>query len=102
MQFHSKQPAPPKAGDTIPLVTTRAVEIRDDKPAANQPKHGKLDYLAGPPKKKAKGAMPKPSGKRLIEKRSLSIGRYIGNGQQLTAFVMLDPDEAPQMPAANE
>ena len=100
MQFHSKRPAPPKAGQTIPLVSTRTVEIRDDKPAANQPKHGKLDYLAGPPKKK--GAKPAPSGKRIVEKRSLSIGKYIGNGEQLTAFVMLDPDEAPQVPAANE
>jgi|GEM_PF-3774081 len=100
MQFRSKRPEPPKAGQTIPLVTTRTVEIRDNAPAANQPKHGKLDYLAGPPKKK--GAKPAPSGKRLVEKRSLSIGKYVGNGQQLTAFVMLDPDDVPKTLAANE
>jgi hypothetical protein len=100
MQFHSKRPEPPKAGDRMTLVSTRTVEIRDDKPAANQPKHGKLNYLAGPPKKKV--AKPAPSGRRLVERKSLSIGKYIGNGQQLTAFVMLDPDEAPKTPAANE
>lgn len=74
MQFHSKRPAPPKAGYTIPIVSTRTIEVRDDKPVANQPKHGKLDYLTGPAKKPKK---PVPTGKRLVEKRSLSIGRYI-------------------------
>jgi len=101
MQFHSKRPVPPKAGQAIPLVSVRTVEVRDEKPAASQPKHGKLNYLAGPLPKK-KGAKPAPSGKRVVEKRSFSIGKYIGNGEQLTAFVMLDPDEAPQVPAANE
>lgn len=99
MQFHSKRPEPPKAGQTIPLVTTRTVEIKDDRPAANQPKHGKLDYLAGPPKKPKKAA---PTGKRVVEKRSLSIGKYLGNGEQLTAFVMLDADDVPKENAANE
>lgn len=100
MQFHSKRPEPPKAGQTILVITTRTVEIREDKPAANQSKRGKLDYLAGPPKKKV--GKPAQSGKRLVEKRTLSIGRYIGNGEHLTAFVMLDPDEAPKDKAANE
>lgn len=104
MQFHSKRPEPPKAGQSIPLITTRTVVIKDDKPAANEPKHGKLDYLAGPPKKKAaaRGTKPAPSGTRVVERKILSIGRYIGNGEQLTAFVMLDPDDAPKAPAANE
>lgn len=39
---------------------------------------------------------------RQDEKKALSIGRYVGNGSQLTAFVMLDPEEVPQEPAANE
>jgi len=101
MQFKSKRPASPKAGQSIALVTVRTVEIRDDKPAANQPLHGKLNYLAGPPTKK-KATKPAQSGRRFVEKRSLSIGKYIGNGEHLTAFVMLDPDEVPQVPAANE
>jgi hypothetical protein len=100
MQFHSKRPEPPKAGQTIPLVTTRIVKVRDDTPAANQPKHGKLNYLAGPPKKK--GSKPEPSGNWSVERKTRSIGRFFGNGNKLTAFVMLDPDEAPTVPAANE
>jgi hypothetical protein len=46
MRKQYRHPEPPKAGDRIPLVSTRIVEIRDDKPAANQPKHGKLDFLS--------------------------------------------------------
>jgi len=99
MQFKSKRPEHPKAGDKIPLVSTRIVEVRDDKVAADQPKHGKLDYLAGPQKKPKK---PAPAGKRIVEKRQLSIGKYLGNGTQLTAFVMLDPDDVPQEKAAKE
>lgn len=98
MQYRSK-PTRPKAGETIPLVTVRTVVVKDDTPAANQPKHGKLDYMGGP-KKKGK-QLPK-AGTRRIEKKSFSLGRYVGNGEQLTAFVMLDPEEAPQVKAANE
>lgn len=99
MQFKSKHPEPPKAGDKMTLVSTRIVEIHDEKPAANQPRHGKLDYLAGPAKQPKK---PVPTGKRIVEKRQLSIGKYFGNGKKLTAFVMLDPDEVPHDKAANE
>ena len=99
MQYRNK-PASPKAGETIPLVTVRTVTVKSDKPAANQPKHGKLNYLAGPPKKKA--AKPASPSTRVVDKKSFSIGRYIGNGERLTAFVMLDPDEVPKVPAANE
>ena len=100
MQFKSKRPEPPKGGDTIPLVVTRTVTVKNDTLAANQAKHGKLNYLAGPPKKKA--AKTVSPSTRVVDKKSFSIGRYIGNGEKLTAFVMLDPDEAPNMPAANE
>ena len=100
MQFKSKRPAPPKAGDTIPLLVSRTVTVKNDTPAANQPKHGKLNYLAGPPKKKA--AKPSPPSTRVVERKSFSIGRYIGNGESLMAFVMLDPDDAPKSPAAND
>ena len=100
MQFKSKRPEPPKGGDTIPLVVTRTVTVKNDTPAANQPKHGKLNYLAGPPKKKA--AKPASPSTRVVDKKSFSIGRYIGNGERLTAFVMLDPDEVSKVPAANE
>lgn len=100
MQFKSKRPASPKAGDTIPLVVTRTVTAKNDTPAANQPKHGKLNYLAGPPKKKA--SKPSLPSIRAVEKKSFSIGRYIGNGESLTAFVMLDPDEVPKDRAENE
>ncbi len=99
MQFKSKRPEPPKAGDRISIVSTRIVEIHDDKPAANQPKHGKLDYLAGPAKKLKKSISP---SKRIVENRQLSIGKYLGNGKLLTAFVMLDPDDVPEEKAANE
>ena len=100
MQFKSKRPEPPKGGDTIPLVVTRTVTVKNDAPAANQPKHGKMNYLAGPPKKKAvKPASPSTRG---VDKKSFSIGRYIGDGERLTAFVMLDPDEVSKVPAANE
>ena len=100
MQFKSKRPAAPKAGDTIPLVVTRTVTVKNDAPAANQPKHGKLNYLAGPPKKKA--VKPASPSTRVVDKKSFSIGRYIGDGERLTAFVMLDPDEVSKVPAANE
>ncbi len=100
MQFKSKRPAAPKAGDTIPLVVTRTVTVKNDAPAANQPKHGKLNYLAGPPKKKV--VKPSPPSTRVVERKSFSIGRYIGNGESLTAFVMLDPDDASKSPAAND
>lgn len=100
MQYKSKRPEPPKGGDTIPLVVTRTVTVKNDTPAANQPKHGKLNYLAGPPKKKA--VRPVSPSTRVVETKSFSIGRYIGNGENLTAFVMLDPDEVPKEPAANE
>ena len=100
MQFKSKRPEPPKGGDTIPLVVTRTVTVKNDTPAANQPKHGKLNYLAGQPKKKA--VRPVSPSTRVVEKKSFSIGRYIGNGENLTAFVMLDSDEMPKEPAANE
>ena len=100
MQFKSKRPEPPKGGETIPLVVTRTVTVKNDTPAANQPKHGKLNYLAGPPKKKV--VKPASPSTLVVEKKSFSIGRYIGNGEHLTAFVMLDPDEVPKVPAANE
>ena len=109
MSFKSKRPespkAPnaPKAGQTIPLVTTiRTVEIRDNPPAANQVKRGKLEYLAGPAKPSKKRAKPVAATQRVVEQRSVSIGRFIGNGEQITAFVMLDSEEVPQQAAANE
>jgi hypothetical protein len=39
---------------------------------------------------------------RQTERKTLSIGRYVGNGSQLTAFVMLDPEDVLQVQAANE
>ncbi len=100
MQFKSKHRGAPKAGTTIPRVVTRTVTVKNDTPAANQPTHGKLNYLAGPPKKKdVKISPPSP---RVVERKSFSIGRYIGNGESLTAFAMLDPDDSPNSPAAND
>jgi len=99
MQFKSKRPEPPKVGDMLSIVSTQIVEIHHDKPAANQPKQGKLNYLSGPSKKPKKAASPI---KRIVEKRQLSIGKYLGNGKLLTTFVMLDPDDVPQEKAAND
>lgn len=97
MQYRNK-PASPKAGETIPLVTVRTVTVKNDKPAANQPKHGKLNYLGGPAKKSKKA----PATSERVERRVFGVGRYIGEGEKLTAFVMLDPDEVPKDRAANE
>lgn len=91
MQFKSRPYVPPKGGDAVPIVVTRIVTIKNDTRAANKPKRGKLHYLAGPAKGKATKSAAQNT--RVIEKKFFSIGRYIGNGKNLTAFVMIDPDD---------
>lgn len=95
------KPVRPVAGDTIPLVISRIVEVPAE-PAARPPqaRQGKLNYLADRPKKKP--SRPAAPTRQLVEKRSYGVCRYIGDGKQLTGFVMLDPDEAPQTEAAND
>ena len=92
----------PKAGDTVPLVVTQVCEVGNDTPAANQPKRGKLNYQAKPKKSAPK---PKPSSSQFrprVECRSFSQGKYIGDGEKLTAFVWLDDEPLPMPPAAND
>lgn len=91
----------PTAGAQIPIITAKVVVVRDDRQAANMPKHGKLNYLGGPNKKKP-ARSDSTSGTKRLERKSLSVGQYIGNGSQLTAFVMLDPEDLPKEKAANE
>jgi len=38
----------------------------------------------------------------LIEKKTFGRGRYIGDGEKLTAFVWLDEDSAPSGEAGND
>lgn len=97
MHYRNK-PVSPKAGETIPLVTVRTVTVKNDKPVANQAKHGKMDYLGGPAKKSKKA----PSTTERIERKVFGVGRYVGNGEKLTAFVWIDDETAPNGPAANE
>ncbi len=88
-----------RAGNTIPLVVTRIVESRST-PAANEAdKHGKLNYQAKPPKPQ-KTKPDAPSTHR-VERTSYAKGRFIGDGEKLTAFVWLD-DDAPEGAAAND
>jgi hypothetical protein len=97
MQNRNK-PARPKAGETIPLVTVRTVTVKNDKSAANQPKHGKLNYLGGPAKKSKKA----PATTERVERKVFGVGQYIGDGEKLTAFVWVDDDLVTKERAANE
>lgn len=92
----------PKAGDTIPLVVTGTVEVRNETPAANQPKRGKLNYQAKPKKSAPKPKQSAAKTHQRVERRSVAKGKYIGDGQQLTAFVWLDDETVPSQEAGND
>ena len=87
----------PRAGKTIPLVINRLVE-EPIPPAANDSRHGKLNYLtkSGKPAK-----APAPTDNRMCRK-SPATGKFFGDGEKLTAFVWLDEDSAPTEAAAND
>jgi len=88
----------PRAGKTITLVTTRIFEVSS--PAANdERKPGKLNYQSKPKKIAAK---VQPSARQRVERKSYATGRYIGDGEKLTAFVWLDDDTAPEGDASND
>jgi hypothetical protein len=86
MENHWK--SAPRAGDVVELVYTREVWIRDEK--ASRPKPGKMNYLGGPAADRAKAASRK---KRRIVIKTRSLGRYIGDGKRLIAFVTVDAEE---------
>ena len=100
MRKHIKrEDGAPRAGRTIPLVITRVVEVRDTKPAANDShKPGKLNYQSKP---KKNAAPPQPT-RQLVERKTYATGRFIGDGEKLTAFVWLDEETMPKEDAANE
>lgn len=86
----------PKSGDTIRIIHSKRF-VSGKRPEENeiiQEKRGKLDYLGGPIKKK-KSEQPVKSAASPEEKKFSSIGRYVGDGKRLTAFVMLDPEDFP-------
>ena len=98
MRKHIKrEDGTPRAGKTISLVITRVVEAPIP-PAANDSRHGKLNYLAksGKPAK-----APAPADNR-VRKQSPATGKFFGNEEKLTAFVWLDEDSAPTDSAAND
>ena len=88
----------PRAGKTIPLVVTQIIEVSNPPAANDQRKHGKLNYQ-GKPKKPA---AVQPKTHHRVEKKSYGAGKFIGDGEKLTAFVWLDEDTAPKDPAAND
>lgn len=98
MQKHIKRDDGfPRAGKTISLVVTKTIEVSDT-PAANAPvKRGKLNYQ-GKPKNPVK--VP-PKTRHRVEKKTYGAGKFIGDGEKLTAFVWLDDETVPAGPAAN-
>jgi hypothetical protein len=72
--------------------------MKNDTPTANQPKHSKLNYMGWPVKKSRKA----PPTTERVERKVFGVGRYIGNGEKLTAFVWIDEDSAPKGPAASK
>jgi hypothetical protein len=98
MRKHIKrEDGTPRAGKTIPLVITRVVEVPNPK-AANDSRPGKLNYQ-GKPKKPGKPQLP---ARKLIEHKTFANGKFIGDGEKLTAFVWLDDENAPTGEAAND
>ena len=98
MRKHIKrEDGTPRAGKTIPLVINRVVE-EPIPPAANDSRHGKLNYLVktGKPTK-----APALTDNR-VRKQSSATGKFFGNGEKLTAFVWLDEEIAPTEDAAND
>ena len=89
-----------RAGNTIPLVVTSIVESNPSTAANQEGKRGKLNYQAKPlePQK----AKPKTPSTRRMESKSYATGRFIGDGEKLTAFVWLDDENVPEGKAANE
>lgn len=86
-----------RAGNTIPLVVTRIVDAKNTPAANDTPKHGKLNYQG-----KAKPPKPEVPSTRRVERKSFATGRFIGDGQKLTAFVWLDEENTPAGEAAND
>jgi hypothetical protein len=98
MRKHSKrEDGAPRAGKIIPLVITRIVEAPAPR-AANDSRPGKLDYQARPKKPEKK----KSPARVEIERKIHATGKFIGDGEKLTAFVWLDDDDVPASTAAND
>ena len=98
MRKHIKrEDGTPRAGKTIPLVITRVVEAPIP-PAANDSRHGKLNYLAKTGKTNKAPALTDNRVRRKLP----ATGKFFGNGEMLTAFVWLDEDSAPTDSAAND
>ena len=90
MQNRNKLPIP-LAGDSFSLVSVQRTHVREAPPKQEDSRRGKLNYLGGPDKKKdVKPARPVT---RIEERKSLSVGRFFGDGEKLTAFVMIDPED---------
>jgi hypothetical protein len=98
MRKHIKrEDGTPRAGKVLPLAITHVVEVVVP-PAANDPRPGNLNYL-GKPRKPVK---PKLPVRERIEKKTYAKGKFLGDGEKLTAFVWLDEDSAPADKAAND
>ena len=99
MQNHNK-PFVPQAGQNLRLVIIQRTKLREVPPKKEAQQEaqqrGKLNYLGGPVKKKKKERWEEKTAKpavRMEERKTLSIGRFFGDGEKLTAFVMLDPED---------
>ena len=102
MQNRNK-PFVPQAGQSFNLVSIQRTKLREETPKkeAQQEaqRRGKLNYLGGPVKEKKKERRetreekPARPAVRVEERKTLSIGRFFGDGEKLTAFVMLDPED---------
>ena len=86
-----------RVGKTIHLVITRVVEVPVPT-AANDSRHGKLNYLVKP-RKSAKETVQ--TDNRVLRKTH-ATGKFFGNGEQLTAFVWLDEESVPTAEQAND
>ncbi len=84
----------PKAGDRITLTLTRVVQVPNPAPTASPPRPGKLNYLSKPKKTNSKPTQSAPKTRQRIAHHTYTQGKYLGNGQQITAFVWLDDEPA--------
>jgi hypothetical protein len=82
--MQTRKKSAPCAGDVVELVQVRSEWQQMDE---GQPevRRGKLDYLGGPAAQK-----PVQRKKRRLDIQSRTQGRYIGNGEQIIAFVSLE------------
>lgn len=92
------------AGQTLALVLHRPRPPKS--PVSPKPHRGKQNYLGGPGSKtkvsRVSTSPPaRPPALSVSRDRTNTQGRFIGDSEQLIAFVMLDDETLQRNPAAN-